>query len=90
MPVGSILAKDSFLVKNGKVMAGPLFVMEKMPADFNEASGNWRYTMVTPTGAIFGVTNGVNSKGMEFCIECHAAMADNDHMYFLPEEYRVR
>lgn len=92
MPVGAQLAKDSFAVNGkGQVSPGPLFIMEKMKAGFNSASGNWRYTMVMPNGSVFGVTNGKNSAGMQFCIECHAAVAeDQDHMMLLPEEYRVR
>jgi hypothetical protein len=68
-----------------------MFLMEKMPAGFNAASGNWKYTMIMPNGAVFGETNGKNSAGMQSCIECHAAVAeDQDHMMFLPEEYRTR
>lgn len=91
MPVGAIMAKDSFMaLPNGKVAAGPLFLMEKMPAGFYEASGNWRYTMIMPDGSLFGATKGKNSVQMQFCIECHAAVAeDQDHLFFLPEEYRV-
>ncbi len=91
MPVGSILAKDSFAVHgNGKMAAGPLFVMEKMPAGFNKASGNWRYTMVMPDGAVFGVTKGENSAKMQFCIDCHAAVAeDQDSLMLIPDEYRM-
>ncbi len=90
MPVGSVLAKDSFLVKTGKVSAGPLFVMEKMPAGFNDESGNWRYTLVMPNGKIVGTTNGDGSKAVQFCVACHATVADNDHMWFVPSEYRVQ
>ena len=90
--MGSILAKDSFAVHgNGKMAAGPLFLMEKMPAGFKKQSGNWRYTMVMPDGAIFGVTNGQNSAKMQFCIDCHAAVAeDQDSLMLLPDEYRVK
>lgn len=90
MPVGAVLAKDSFLVRgDGKVAPGPLFLMEKMPANFNAESANWRYTMVMPDGSVFGETNGKNSAGMKFCFECHAAVAeDQDSLFFLPEEYR--
>ena len=36
MPVGSVLAKDSFAVTSkGDVFLGPLFLMEKMQAGFN-------------------------------------------------------
>jgi len=92
MPAGSVLAKDSFTVgDNGRLSAGPLFIMQKMTAGFNASSGNWKYTMIMPSGAVFGETRGKNSAGVEFCAECHAAVADEqDHMMFLPEEYRVR
>lgn len=92
MPVGSVLAKDSFTVGGkGKVSVGPLFMMEKMPDGFNAGSGNWKYTMIMPTGAVFGVTNGKNSSGMQFCVECHASVAEeHDHLMFMPEDYRVR
>jgi hypothetical protein len=92
MPVGSVLAKDSFVVQaDGKMAAGPLFLMQKMPAGFNKASGDWRYTMVMADGAIFGTTKGAGSAKMGFCIECHAAVAeDQDSMMLLPEEYRVK
>ena len=91
MPVGAMLAKDSFVVKgNGKLAAGPLFLMEKMPAGFKQASGNWRYTMVLPNGRVFGTTNGANSAKMDFCYECHMSVAEEqDSLMFLPDEYRV-
>ena len=58
MPVGSAIAKDSFSVgADGKVTLGPLFLMEKMEPGFNEASGDWKYTMIMPDGSTFG-TNG--------------------------------
>ncbi len=90
MPVGAKMAKDSFMVMpDGKVGTGPLFLMEKMAANFNKASDNWRYSMVMPNGKIFGVTNGANSAGMKFCYECHMAVAeDQDSLMLLPEAYR--
>lgn len=92
MPVGAILAKDSFAVTGaGKVAVGPLFVMEKMGAGFKKASGNWKYSMVLPTGAIMGVTNGENSKAMKFCYKCHMSVAEEqDSLMLLPEEYRAK
>jgi len=53
LPVGSVIAKDSFSVtETGGILLGPLFVMEKMPAGFNPASGDWRYTLIQPDGRI--------------------------------------
>ncbi len=91
MPSGSVLAKDSFGVKaGGQVSPGPLFLMEKMNAGFNAGTGNWRYTMIMPNGSVFGTTGGVGSAKMQFCADCHLAVAPEvDSMLFVPEEYRV-
>ena len=91
MPAGSVLAKDSFVVNaNGTTAAGPLFVMEKRNAGFNADSFDWAYTMINPDGTVFGVTKGQGSANVEFCIECHVSMADDqDSLFFLPEESRV-
>jgi hypothetical protein len=65
--------------------------MEKMGNGFNRESGNWKYTMVMPDGSVFGITKARNDAGMKFCTECHAAVGDNqDHMFFLPSELRVK
>lgn len=91
-PVGTVVAKDSFVAHgDGKLSVGPLFMMEKMPDGFNEASGNWKYTMVMPDGNVAGVTDGPGSDAVEFCIGCHAAVGGpQDHLFFLPEEFRKR
>ena len=81
LQAGSVLAKDSFVVRAGKVSAGPLFLMEKMASGCNAASGNWRYTLVMPDGK--------GTKKVECCYGCHATAEETDSLFFLPEEYRV-
>lgn len=89
LPVGSVLAKDSFAVSGkGTVVAGPLFVMEKMPDGFNADSQDWRYTLVMPNGNVVGTTNGAGSGNVAFCIDCHA-YAERDSVLFIPDEYRM-
>ena len=88
LPAGAVLAKDSFVVRGGKVVGGPLFVMEKMPAGFSADSGNWRYTLVMPDGKTVGTTNGKGAANVEFCIGCHMSAEDSDSLMFLPEDYR--
>ncbi len=92
LPEGAVLAKDSFAVTaRGDVFSGPLFLMEKMPAGFDPKSRDWRYSMIMPDGSLFGTTKGEGSKRVEFCITCHeTAGAENDHLFFVPEEQRVR
>jgi hypothetical protein len=89
LPVGSVIAKDSFVVtEDGTVRPGPLFVMEKMPAGFNYVTGDWRYTMVTAAGELAGRTGGPGGERVEFCIACHLAQEAQDHLFFVPEPYR--
>ena len=89
LPVGSVIAKDSITVsRDGKATPGALFLMEKMPDGFNYVSGDWRYTMIMPDGSVFGTTKGEGSQRVTFCISCHLAVEKQDHLFFLPEEYR--
>ena len=91
MPVGSILAKDSFTVDgSGDVSSGPLFLMRKMEAGFRPDFGDWEYTLIMPGGDVYGVTNGTGSGNVEFCGTCHMAVPGQDHMFFLPVEYRKK
>ena len=91
LPVRSVIAKDSFIVtQDGTVTPGPLFLMEKMEPGFNYVSGDWRYIMVQPDGTLFGVTKGQGSRKVEFCIGCHLAVEEQDHLHFIPAEYRRR
>ncbi|MFT5393898.1 MAG: hypothetical protein ACI8PT_004102 [Gammaproteobacteria bacterium] len=91
LPVGSVLAKDSYAVtETGGLVLGPLFLMEKMAAGFNPISGNWRYTLIQPDGQLLGETNGRGTVSVNYCIGCHLTKASNDHLFFVPEAFRVR
>ncbi len=90
LPVGSIIAKDSFTATaDGQLRPGPLFVMEKMAPGFKYVTSDWRYTMIMPDGVVFGVTGGDNEERVEYCIGCHLAREAFDHLYFVPENMRV-
>ncbi len=91
MPEGAVLAKDSFAVTApGDVFLGPLFLMEKMAPGFDPEARDWRYSMIMPDGSFFGVTGGDNDQQVRFCVTCHATAGDeNDHLFFVPEEYRT-
>tara|TARA_Y100000588_G_scaffold26608_1_gene26161 strand:- start:879 stop:1232 length:354 start_codon:yes stop_codon:yes gene_type:complete len=91
LPVGAIIAKDSFVVaKDGTLTPGTLFVMEKMAKGFSYVSDDWRYAMIMPDGSLFGETNGENAGRVEFCIGCHLAQEKQDHLYFVPKKYRIQ
>ncbi len=90
LPVGSILIKDTFTAtRSGQMTVGPLFLMEKMPAEFPSGAGSWRFMMLSPDGETIGLTGGRNSAAVEFCAACHhRAGADRDFLYFPPAEAR--
>jgi len=89
-PQGSVFIKDSFSIgKNGSVSAGPIFLMEKKKPGFDSENNDWRYYLILPNGSLFGTTNGKNSAGVKFCIDCHRGGEDTDFLLFLPEEVRV-
>lgn len=92
MPVGSILAKDSFVVsEGGRVMFSALALMEKMPPGFNPEGGDWRFTLVLPDGRVFGRTGTSDGYAVNFCQKCHhKATPETDFLQLLPEAYRAR
>lgn len=90
MPPGSVLAKDSFTVTaQGDVFTGPLFLMEKMAPGFDPEAGDWRYTMIMPDGSLLGTSKGDGSKNMVFCAHCHKTEGNENHLFFVPEEFRI-
>ncbi len=91
LPVGSMIAKDSFTVtESGEVFSGALFLMEKMPPGFDPEGRDWRYTMIMPDGSLFGETKGEGDERVRFCVTCHRAAGDaQDHLFFLPAEQRI-
>ena len=91
LPVGSVVAKDSFSVTpDGRVAIGPLFVMEKVAHVAGESHPSpWRFTMIMPDGWVFGTTGGPGDANVAFCADCHGAVADvHDSLFFLPPQYR--
>lgn len=90
MPPGAVVVKDTFYVsESGGVFPGALMIMEKMAAGFDEATGDWRYTMIMPDGSLFGTTGGENAESVEFCATCHVLAAANDHLFFMPRAFRI-
>lgn len=84
MPVGSILAKESFNVnKKGEVKHGPLFFMEKVAAG-GEADeyGNWVYSAFSPKGKAMKIKQ-------SFCHGCHGAFDTQDAMGYPAEDHRL-
>lgn len=90
MPVGAIIAKDSFSITETRgIVLGPLFIMEKMSAGFNYVTHDWRFTQILPDDTLLGETNGHGAERVEYCIPCHIAAEKHDYLFFVPQEYRI-
>ena len=91
LPVGSVLAKDSFYVnEEGRVMIGALYLMEKKTPGYNPRHNNWAYTMILPDGTVFASRGGVPSPSVKFCGDCHREVGVKDSLFFVPERYRFQ
>ena len=87
-PAGSVFAKDSVTItEEGKVFPGAMFVMEKLAAGSQPETGDWRYIMVLPDGTQYGDTTGEEAPQVKYCHACHAAKADQDFVFFIPDQY---
>lgn len=51
MPVGSVIAKETFTIKGNKVKHGPLLFMEAVGQDVAQQTGGWRYSGIKPNGS---------------------------------------
>lgn len=98
LPEGSVIYKDSFTVTeirqsfsggvSRQITLGPLFIMRKMEKGFNPVTGDWQYMQIQPDGQLLGMTRGEGAQYVEYCIGCHLAREEYDHLYFVPDEYR--
>lgn len=84
MPVGSVIAKESFFVgENGKSKPGPLFLMQKAETGASPKTNDWYYMMVSPKGTPMAVNV------YKACNECHqGGYADSDYMAYPEEDVR--
>lgn len=82
MPAGSVLAKESFAVKDGKAQVGPLFIMTKLAEGEAPDHGDWLYSALQPNGKEMGISQG-------FCSGCHLGWDYRDSVAYPVEEVRL-
>ena len=91
MPVGSVLAKDSFTVtEEEEIFAGALFLMEKLEDEAFPETGDWRYVMILPDGSLIGDTLGDDPDSMTFCHDCHEQAVETDFVFGIPKKFIQR
>lgn len=84
MPIGSVIAKESFKIKSGgKLKAGPLFIMEKVGVDKAPEAQGWVYSAVKASGKPMSVKQ-------SFCHSCHQAYAEQDALGYPVPDVRIK
>ena len=94
LPVGSVIVKTSYERKDGKPTdaRGPIFVMIKKEAGFNEKGGDWWYAIhwAKPTGS-FAADGPIDWKTPEkkvgYCSGCHDGY--DRQLGMVPEDARA-
>lgn len=88
-PQGTVFAKDSIsAVDKDHIFPGAIFFMEKLAKGASPETADWRYVMVLPLGALYGDTKGDKARNVRYCHACHIQKADDDFVFFVPENWR--
>ena len=82
MPVGSVLAKESFALRKGTARVGPLFIMTKLESGGAPDAGDWRYDALQPSGKVMKIKQ-------SFCADCHLAYDYRDSLAYPLEDVRL-
>lgn len=83
MPVGTVIAKESFGINKKKVVRkGPLLIMEKVAVGTADEFDNWVYSGVTSKGKVMKIKQA-------FCHDCHVGFEAQDNLGYPVEEVRV-
>ncbi len=91
LPVGAIVTKRSYrMLQSGTAIIDPQFVIERMPKGYDERVGDWKFTLIAPSGAIVGESRGRDGDKVEFCVECHKSAWRQDFLFFVPPPYRPK
>jgi len=79
--VGSMIVKDSFMVTTtGTVLAGPLYIVEKLPPGWAPNAGDWRFLVIKSDGTLVGL--GQDEEKTRFCVTCHTKKNGTNAPFF--------
>ncbi|WP_341861774.1 recombinase [Gymnodinialimonas sp. 57CJ19] len=82
MPVGSVIAKESYTLRDGAPRRGPLFIMTRAEtADYPDTDG-WIYSAVQPGGDPMGISQ-------SFCHDCHGGYTHSDSLGYPAFDVRL-
>ena len=87
MPVGKIIAKDSFAAdQSDAFMRRSALYYGENAGRLIYVSGDWRYTLIQPDRSASGSINGDNADSV-FRVSCRLA-AKKNQLFFVPNEFR--
>lgn len=73
MPVGTVIAKESYTLRDGAPRIGPLFIMTRAETAAYPDTDGWVYSAVQPNGNAMGISQ-------SFCHDCHVGFAFSDSL----------
>lgn len=82
MPVGTVIAKESYTLREGAPRRGPLFIMTRAEtSEFPDTDG-WVYSAVQPNGNPMGISQ-------SFCHDCHGNYTFSDSLGYPAFDVRL-
>ena len=82
MPVGTVIAKESYSTRDGAPRRGPLFIMTRgETAEYPDTDG-WIYSAVQPNGNPMNISQ-------SFCHDCHGGLEFSDSLGYPAFDVRL-
>lgn len=82
MPVGTVIAKESYTLRDGAPRIGPLFIMTRAETSEYPDTDGWVYSAVQPNGNAMGISQ-------SFCHDCHGGFAFSDSLGYPAFDVRL-
>lgn len=82
MPVGTVIAKESYTLREGAPRIGPLFIMTRVATADSPDTDGWVYSAVQPNGNPMGISQ-------SFCHDCHGGFSFSDSLGYPAFEVRL-
>ncbi len=82
MPVGTVIAKESYTLRDNAPRRGPLFIMTRVATDDSPDTDGWVYSAVQPNGNPMGISQ-------SFCHDCHGGFEFSDSLGYPAVEVRL-
>jgi hypothetical protein len=82
MPVGTVIAKESYTLRENAPRRGPLFIMTRGTTEEYPDTDGWFYSAVQPNGNPMNISQ-------SFCHDCHGGFSFSDSLGYPAFEVRL-